>query len=560
MITNNCRQCHTEFTVTDDDLAFYDKVSPVFGGVKYAIPAPTLCPVCRLQQRTGHRNEQNLYYAKSSLSGRSIISLYSPDNSWGKDLTIYSHEEWWGNDWDGLSYGRDFDFTRPFFEQFAELHNQVPRIQLIQLANENSPFVTSTAYSKNCYLTNCSEYCEDCYYGKLVQNCRNVMDSDNAYTSELLYGCFSVKNCYQCAFLYSSQNCHDCYFSENLKSCKNCFLSTNLNNKEFYFMNEPMAKEEYFARVQEYLGSYAKIQEAKKIFEEVRAKRAHMYANIVNSENSTGDYLTNCKNCTDCFDVNDSEDCQYLSVGVEVKDVRDCCNMYIKPELSYQVLGTIGTYAVNFSLIVFHSQYVNYSEYCYDSNNLFGCVGLRKKQYCIFNKQYTKEEYEVLVPKIIEHMKSTGEWGEYFPLSLSPFGYNETVAQDYFPLTQEQASLIGARWKGDSQAGRYDGVNVKIPDHIADVSDDIVQQILVCDACGKNYRVIQQELAMYRTMNMPVARACPSCRAAERAALHNPRFLWDRTCAQCATPLKSTYSPERPEKIYCEKCYLEMVY
>jgi hypothetical protein len=140
------------------------------------------------------------------------------------------------------------------------------------------------------------------------------------------------------------------------------------------------------------------------------------------------------------------------------------------------------------------------------------------------------------------------------------FGYNETVAQDCFPLTQEQASLIGARWKGDSQAGRYDGVNVKIPDHIADVSDDIVQQILVCDACGKNYRVIQQELAMYRTMNMPVARSCPSCRAAERAALHSPRFLWDRTCAQCATPLKSTYSPERPEKIYCEKCYLEMVY
>jgi hypothetical protein len=44
------------------------------------------------------------------------------------------------------------------------------------------------------------------------------------------------------------------------------------------------------------------------------------------------------------------------------------------------------------------------------------------KEYCILNKQYTKEEYEILVPKIIEHMKTfpsphgrgaRGEGGEW---------------------------------------------------------------------------------------------------------------------------------------------------
>jgi len=35
-------------------------------------------------------------------------------------------------------------------------------------------------------------------------------------------------------------------------------------------------------------------------------------------------------------------------------------------------------------------------------------------------------------------MRSTGEWGEFFPHELSPFGYNETVAQEYFPLTEEE--------------------------------------------------------------------------------------------------------------------------
>jgi hypothetical protein len=57
------------------------------------------------------------------------------------------------------------------------------------------------------------------------------------------------------------------------------------------------------------------------------------------------------------------------------------------------------------------------------------------------NRQYTKEEYELLVPKIIEKMMSDGEWGEFFPAILSPFGYNETVAQEYFPLTREE--LLG---------------------------------------------------------------------------------------------------------------------
>ncbi|MBI4652772.1 hypothetical protein HY750_00770 [Candidatus Kuenenbacteria bacterium] len=47
---------------------------------------------------------------------------------------------------------------------------------------------------------------------------------------------------------------------------------------------------------------------------------------------------------------------------------------------------------------------IEYSNHCHSSSNLFGCVGLRHKEYCILNKQYTKEEYEKLVPKIIKHM------------------------------------------------------------------------------------------------------------------------------------------------------------
>jgi len=80
--------------------------------------------------------------------------------------------------------------------------------------------------------------------------------------------------------------------------------------------------------------------------------------------------------------------------------------------------------------------YCNNCHYCTDC---FGCVGLQRKQYCLFNKQYTKEEYEKEVAKVIEKMIATGEWGEFFDPSLSPYAYNETVALNYFPLSQKDA-------------------------------------------------------------------------------------------------------------------------
>jgi hypothetical protein len=196
----------------------------------------------------------------------------------------------------------------------------------------------------------------------------------------------------------------------------------------------------------------------------------------------------------------------------------------------------------------------------------FGCIGLRQKQYCVLNKQYSKEEYEKLVPRIIEHMRRspvlhTGpEWGEFFPMSLSPFGYNETLAQDYFPLDKDTAIEKGANWKDDDITNRYQGEKIVLSANIKDISDDVTQQILTCDHCEKNYRIISQELNFYRSHTIPVPRHCPNCRHLKRLSLRNPRQLWDRECTNCRIKLQTTYAPERPEKILCNACYLKVTY
>lgn len=556
---SSCKRCQKNFEVSEREREFLLKVSPIFEGKKFQVPEPLFCPDCRLAARTVHRNEQNFYHSKSAANGEPLLALYSPDTEWGKKYKIFTHEQWWSDNWDPVKFGREFDFGRKFFVQFKELSLEIPRVNLIQVENENSPYTTGTGYCKNCYLINCSENCEDCSYSKLLQGCRNVIDSSYCYDSELCYQCFYVTKCYNCAYVYNSQNSSDCWFSDNLKGCNNCFLSTNLANKNYCFMNKQLSKEEYEARLKAIFTSENWTEQAMKIFDDLRAQRIYKYANVVNCENSTGDFMTNCKNCSDSYDVNDSEDLMYVTVGVNAKDLIDCSNMYLKPELNYQVLGTIETYNVIFSLYVFHSQDVMYSEFCFNSKNLFGCSGLRNKQYCVFNKQYSKEEYESLVPKIIEHMEKTGEWGMYFPADLSPYGYNETVAYEYLPLSKEAALAAGFRWK-DVDLREYMPQNYVVPSDIAKVNDDILNATLACKECGKNYKIIKSELARLRQLGLSVPDFCPGCRHDVRMRLRNPRKLWERGCSKCSKIINSGFSPARKEKVYCEQCYLEEVY
>jgi hypothetical protein len=213
------------------------------------------------------------------------------------------------------------------------------------------------------------------------------------------------------------------------------------------------------------------------------------------------------------------------------------------------------------------------------SSHLFGCVSLRGKSYCIFNKQYTKEEYENLVPKIIKHMSDAPyidkkgrvyRYGEFFPSELSPFPYNKTVAQEFFPLDKERAIFENFWWK-DKEERNYN-IDIKtedIEDDINDVNDDITNKIIECahkgtcnQQCTEAFKIIPEELQFYKRMNLPLPRLCPNCRHYERLSQRNPLKLWHRTCMKegCTNEFETSYSPDRPEIVYCEKCYQQEVY
>lgn len=147
-MSRTCPQCSSAFEVTKEDLAFFEQVSPVFGGKKEVIPAPVLCPACRMQRRLLFRNDLCLYHRKSDLTGKAMISIYAQD----KPYKVYDQDEWWSDRWDALSYGRDFDFSRTFSEQFRELTLAVPHQGLFTTNAENSYYTNHSLNTRNCYL------------------------------------------------------------------------------------------------------------------------------------------------------------------------------------------------------------------------------------------------------------------------------------------------------------------------------------------------------------------------------------------------------------------------
>lgn len=177
----------------------------------------------------------------------------------------------------------------------------------------------------------------------------------------------------------------------------------------------------------------------------------------------------------------------------------------------------------------------------------------------MLNKQYTKEEYEALLPRLITHMTKAGEWGEFFPAEMSPFAYNETVAQEYMPLSKEKALAKKYRWKDDDPQDRKPCSNSPT-DHITEVEDSIVKEVFACELCEKNFKLIQQEITLYRRQGIPVPAVCPLCRHMKRMGLRNPRRLWERTCMDCGISIKTTFAPDLPERVYCEACYHRELY
>jgi len=563
-----CQNCKLNFEVTQDDMGFYGRIK---------VPPPTFCHMCRQQRRMAWRNERTLYKRTCSLCNKDIISMYSQS----VPFPVYCIKCWYSDKWEATDYALDYDFSKSFFSQWKELSQIVPRIGIWQRNALDSDYSNMCGECKNVYLSvSVVLGSENIFYSRGIDKAYNIYDSYNLKESDSCYENIQGEKNYNSQYLLLSRNCLDSYFLVDCVNCSNCILCSNQRNKEFYIRNKQYTKDDYFKELEVLnLGSRQSRDLLLVEFENLQKNAFYRYANIIKTTDSTGNDILNSKNCTECFDIYNTENAKYCFRLLNNKDSMDV-DYAGKAELLYEYsTGALNDYNVKFSYSAMDAvSHAEYTESCVSSKNLFGCMSIKNKENVILNKVYSAEEYKLMREKIIQQMNempyvdSKGrvyKYSEFFPSELSAFAYNETLAQDYFPLTREQIIEEGHRWY-EPEEKNYE-ISIKgtdITDNIKDADDKIINEVIGCIHEGKcnhkcitAFRLTEDEFNFYKKHNIPIPNKCSNCRYYERFTKVLPLKLWHRKCMKegCTNEFETPYNPERPETIYCERCYQNKV-
>lgn len=441
---------------------------------------------------------KKFYQIKSAKSGQNIISVY-PENTL---IPIYSHEEWNSDDY--ISPSLDVDFNKSFFEQFSQLQKIAPVVALLSNMQENSEFCQDSEGLKDCYIVFDSINCRDVYYSVRIYNSSSCCDVYWVMNSELLYDCVYMFSCYNTKYSFNCKQVSDSSFLYDCRNSQNCFMSFGLRNQQYCVYNKQYTKEEYESFINNIdFENYEEMMKYKKYFlEEIVSKNRQNVNLLDNCENSNGAYLKNCANVDaayESFELKDSYNVFQCASGRDVLHAFMCND---RVELCFQSVATgIDAYNTRNCVFTWHSSDMEYCYLCINCSNCFGCIGLKRKSYCIFNKQYSKEEYFEKRDLLIESMKKNGEYGKFFPIKLSPFKYEDTIAYDFFDCNK-----AGTFYK------EYERLN-----EIAGQID--VTTIQTCKISGKNFKFTDPELKFYQKNKIPLPRIDFAMRYKQRMEL-----------------------------------------
>lgn len=558
-----CKICQAEFEIFEGDIEMYKKLR---------VPPPRECSTCRMRKRMAMMANILQFYKKecAAHTGERVISQMDGANSY----KIYDNKHWWNvNAWDAITLGRAYDASKPFMDQLVALLHDVPHMALARHNKNiiNSDYTVDSFDIKNCYFAATLALAENISYGVWVLSSRDSLDLLRVDHLERCYEASDCTRCFNSQHIQNCTNCSDSYFLFECNNCQYCFGCANLRNKKYCFFNEQLSEEEYRKKIatidlgsrhvrEAYMKRFSEFLDSHGIFRAVHTRNSH---------GSLGDRIFDCKNCFWAFSAISfkwiltfykNENVRYGQDIMGTKDTMDI-TIFGPGELCYNVIEGLSANKIIASYFIGDSMEVEYSFECFDCKYCFGCSGLKKKQYCILNKQYAEDEYWRVVDEVKTGMLKDGVYGEFLPLKDTLFYYNDTYAQAMLPLEKESAAAIGARWREDEAkagiAGMKDVLARELPDNIRDVADDVLDVAILCEATGKPFRIIRSELEFYRRHSIPLPTKHPQARLLERFRKVNPYQLREGTCVKCGRKMYTSYASDAPEKnIWCEGCYL----
>ncbi len=290
-----------------------------------------------------------------------------------------------------------------FFSELQKIIDKYPKIPATIINCENCEYGNKLFFCKNlsfCFDdANCTDgtYVYDSY---LSPNC---VDCDYCVESELCYESIDAFKCFNGMYLENCGRSTDIAYSFNCINCHDVFGCVDLQNKSFCIFNRQLAESEYRQKV----AIYKKWPVEKVLAEVEKLKQRYplTQTNEAHNENSEfGNYIAFSKNCYLCFDAGHNEDSCYLYDSFYNKNCMDTTYAAQNNQMSYEVVDSGNLFNCNFAV---YSQNCHDSSYIFDCKNVkdsLGCVSLANKQYCVLNRQLTKEQYEIVKKEIMDQL------------------------------------------------------------------------------------------------------------------------------------------------------------
>jgi len=587
--------------VFEKELEILDKISPVFDWKKYSLPTPNLSPKAREIKKMIWRNERNLYKRKCDLTGKDMISVYSPEYEW----KVYYFKDFYSDDWNSSDYKIEFNKNKTVKKQLWEFLKNIPKRSINlddAISMENCDYCNYWIESKDSYMCQTPVMSEKCFYSSTPFNSSYCFDTHLCEECENSYESIDCSKSYKLFYCQNVEESSDCYFWKDLKNCNDCIWCVGLRWKKYYIFNKEVWKVKYEAELVKIFNDYNSFVKFNKKYNLFLEKFLKKNLNNRMSENSYWDWIIWSKNIIFWKDCITLEDSFYCTVAwITATDLISCTSVWMNIN---NLVDSIWCSNSSKSWFLSFASWNN-SFYLMDvrfSNNCLLSSWFQNGEYIILNKKYPKDEYEQKAAKIVEKMQEEKIWWEFFPSEFSPFPYNDTIANDYYPvkyivyLDQNKKIIkreinnekwewtvyilesdkflskavldlgwkekINIKWRTkENETEIPEWINIinaeKLPEKISEVNDDILSSIIICKKSKRPFKIIKDELEFYKKYNLPLPRLHPEERHKIRFNKRPKNDLFLKSCCKCN---KEVLSALDNEKIICEECYLKETY
>ena len=527
---------------------------------KFLVPPSFYAPLTWMRILTAFFVGYQWWNNKSTSDGKPLITTTHP----GSGVKVLPDEAWMAADFSSIHLPDDpatsvvgkVGFLRERIP-FMAFRNAVPpihSISTISMGDENSYFMNACRSKDSFFGMNAL----DTERSAEVYQSGHISDSYNVVHSERIHGSW---------FVQESRDCLNSKFLFDCRDCEDCFLATNKRRARFVFENRQLSEGEYRAKVAAiHLTKRSVLEEYERRFREMIVREAVWPENFNDrAEASSGEYLLETTRCLSCYNNNygchDQRNCAYMFH--ETSENMFAVGLFYGSNHCYGCTTGAKTSQAKFCYLVVGCQNMEYSMHCYNCEDCFGCVGLNRKRFCIFNRQYTEEEYYRQVDDIKCRMLEAGEYGKFFPVSFSPTRFLDSGAALFFLSGEKEARELGALSYAPESFGASGEVSESalrscedIPSDLADLAETWAGVPIYDEGVARRFTFLKPEIAFYHRLLIAPPGRHFIARVRDMAFRANSGVFEKNACAKCQKEIlvaKNAAFPSR--RIFCRPCY-----